>query len=233
MTGDPVDSAGAAPGAPPTVASLHVLAEHVLGAGLHAATGRIGLQAVPGGFATPASADGALGGRLAVSGGELVITRPDGSERRAPITTPAAAAAFFGVEPGMPSSVYPPTTELVLDAPLDIEPAVARQVCDWFGLGDAALARFGDLHAVQSPSGRTLWPEHFDLALAMSEVNYGVSPGDPVHAEPYLYVGPWTPRSGSFWNEPFGASVPASVIATVDDALGFFEEGRLLAAESS
>ena len=85
-------------------------------------------------------------------------------------------------------------------------------------------------HADQDPSGRTLWPEHFDLGLSMAEVNYGVSPGDDLHAEPYLYVGPWTPREGPFWNEPFGASVPASAIATVEDALAFFEEGRSLAA---
>ena len=43
------------PGAPPTIMSLHVLAEHVLGAGLYAATGHIGLQVAPGGFGTPPS----------------------------------------------------------------------------------------------------------------------------------------------------------------------------------
>ena len=38
-----------------------------------------------------------------------------------------------------------------------------------------------------------LWPEHFDLATTIDEVNYGGSPGDDGHPLPYLYVGPWTP----------------------------------------
>ena len=36
-----------------------------------------------------------------------------------------------------------------------------------------------------------LWPEHFDLAIDVDEVNYGVSPGDGYHGAPYAYVGPW------------------------------------------
>ena len=50
-----------------------------------------------------------------------------------------------------------------------------------------------------------LWPEHFDIAIELgaegSRANYGVSPGDADHAEPYLYVGPWTaPPAGELWN---------------------------------
>ena len=31
--------------------------------------------------------------------------------------------------------------------------------------------------------------------------NYGASPGDEQHAEPYLYVGPWTAEpQGELWN---------------------------------
>ncbi|MGZ4684097.1 MAG: hypothetical protein ACXWA3_16820 [Acidimicrobiales bacterium] len=226
------DAAEPAPGAPSTIRSLHVLAEHVLGAGLYAATGHIGLQVAPGGFATPSSADGELAGRLAVSRGRLLITRPDGSEQQAEITTPAAAAAFFGVDPGMPSSVYTPATDLVLDASLEVDRAVAEQVGQWFELGDEALARLAAAHAAEDPTGRTLWPEHFDLSLSMAEVNYGASPGDDLHPEPYLYVGPWTPHSGAFWNEPFGASVPASQVASVDDALAFYAEGHDRAADA-
>jgi hypothetical protein len=166
-----------------------------------------------------------------VVGGTLVIVRPDGSTSEAAITTAAAAAAFFGVEPGMPPGVYAPATELDLDQPLEIDPAVADQVGAWLELGDAALARFASAHAGEDPSGRTLWPEHFDLGLSMAEVNYGVSPGDDLHAEPYLYVGPWTPRAGAFWDEPFGSSAPASAIASVDEAVAYFERGRAAAAE--
>ena len=41
------------------------------------------------------------------------------------------------------------------------------------------------------------------------------------------------PAKAPFWNEPFGASVTASAIASVDDAVAFFEQGRWLAAGSS
>ena len=188
--------AAAGSGAPPTIESLHVIAEHVLGAGLYAATGHIGLQPAPGGFGTPESADGALGGRLAVSHGALVIARSDGSRQEAPIHTVAEAADFFGVEPGMPSSVYTPATALDLHAVLPVDLGVAEAVGAWFELGAEALGRLAAAHADQSPTGATLWPEHFDLGLSMAEVNYGVSPGDELHAEPYLYVGPWTPAGG-------------------------------------
>jgi hypothetical protein len=216
--------------APPTVRSLHVLAEHVLGAGLHAATGHIGLQVAPGGFATPTSAVAALDGRFSVAHGVLVLDRPDGARQEAPISTVRSAAEFFGVAPGMPASVYQPSNELDLDGLLPIDVAVAERIGEWLALGDEALDRFAADHAGEQPGSRTLWPEHFDLGFSMAEVNYGVSPGDAVHAEPYLYVGPRTPRTGAFWNEPFGASVAASAIRSLADAVAFFEQGRTLAA---
>jgi hypothetical protein len=79
-----------------------------------------------------------------------------------------------------------------------------------------------------------LWPEHFDAATTIAEVNYGVSPGDDAHPLPYLYVGPWSPPSpdGAFWNESFGASRNVDARTTVDDALAFFHEGRRRAAEA-
>jgi hypothetical protein len=59
-----------------------------------------------------------------------------------------------------------------------------------------------------------LWPEHFDLGIALDEVNYGVSPGDNGHPLPYAYVGPWTPREGEFWNASFGAVRTAEQLPT-------------------
>jgi hypothetical protein len=70
-----------------------------------------------------------------------------------------------------------------------------------------------------------LWPEHFDLGVTLDEVNYGVSLGDGYLAEPYAYVGPWQPRTGPFWNAPFGAARP---LRDVPDVAGFFAEGRSL-----
>jgi hypothetical protein len=215
---------------PPTVPSLHIIAEHVLGAGLHAATGRIGLQVVPGGFGTPDHAADTLGGVWSVTDGQLRVSGADGSARTSPITTVRAAGTFFGVTPGMPESVYAATTPLDLDRPLPIDETVARRVAEWLELGGRALTILAERHADASPSQQTLWPEHFDLGLEMAEVNYGVSPGDEPHPEPYLYVGPWTPRPGPFWNEPFGASLPADAVGSVGDAVAFFEQGRVLAA---
>jgi hypothetical protein len=53
-----------------------------------------------------------------------------------------------------------------------------------------------------------LWPEHFDIAIELGSeargvrANYGFSPGDEQHEEPYLYVGPWSAPidDGDVWN---------------------------------
>jgi hypothetical protein len=71
-----------------------------------------------------------------------------------------------------------------------------------------------------------LWPEHFDLSSTVNEVNYGVSPGDDAHPGPYAYVGPWTPRTGAFWNASFGALRARDEVTTAAGLLAFFEEGR-------
>jgi len=73
---------------------------------------------------------------------------------------------------------------------------------------------------------RAPWPEHFDLAVTLGEVNYGVSPGDDAIPYPYAYVGPHVQRAGAFWNEPFGAARAISELADADGVLAFFEEGR-------
>jgi hypothetical protein len=214
---------------PATRRALHGVAEHVLAAARHQATGRIGLRATPGGFGTPPfTVDGAAR-QVRIEGTDLVVA-DGGAERRAPLRTIGEAAAFVGIEPGAPADVYPPATPLEPDAPLTVDPAAATTVHGWFHLTDRALAAFRDEHAGQEPSIAQLWPEHFDLAITMAEVNYGGSPGDDDHEVPYLYVGPWNldGRVGAFWNEPFGASRPHGQVRRVDEALAFFAEGRSL-----
>ena len=49
-------------------------------------------------------------------------------------------------------------------------------------------------------------------------------------AEPYAYVGPWTPRTGEFWNQSFGAAQPMSALGGADAVADFFREGARLAA---
>ena len=105
---------------------------------------------------------------------------------------------------------------------------------EWFRFVDTALEEFRHRHAALLPSVVQLWPEHFDLACSIGEINFGGSPGDAGDSgrvEPYLYVGPWSPPPvGGFWNEPYGAALERSAVTTVDDALEFFERG--LAAAS-
>ena len=211
--------------------SLHAVAEHVLAAARYQAIGRIGLQVVHGGFATPPFGDDQR--TIGVQGTELVV-RAGGRERRAPITTLRAAGELAGVEPGAPSDVYKPATPCDLDAPLLVDADAARRLADWYALGDAALRRLRSQIAEDQPSDLTLWPEHFDAAIRAGEVNYGASPGDARVPEPYLYVGPTgldlAATGDRFWNQPFGATVTWEDVGSVGDAVEFFRQGRRHAA---
>ena len=208
--------------------SLHAVAEQVLAAALWRASGRIGLRATEGGFGTPAFPLGGRGRQVRVEGLDLVVV-DDGHERRAPLTTVAAAAAFVGVEPGAPD-VYPAATPVDLDAPLPLDPADAHAVHRWFERTDRALATLCDQVGGAPSAHAQLWPEHFDLAVTIAEVNYGGSPGDDGHPTPYAYVGPWdrSALAGDFWNEPFGASRPDADLPSPADLLTFFEQGHAL-----
>jgi hypothetical protein len=220
--------------------ALQSVAEHVLSAALHAATGRIGLRRTPGGFGTPPFTVDGGDRQLRVDGTELV--RTDGeSEQRRPLTTLRDAAALAGIEAGAPVDVYTPSTPLDLDRPLAIDAYAADLLADFYAAVDAALEQLRSDHAGDDPAIVQLWPEHFDLATSIAEVNYGGSPGDDGHARPYLYVGPWNLPEGvagdRFWNEPFGASTAAVVGAgggrdgAVADALDFFRAARAHLAE--
>jgi hypothetical protein len=76
--------------------------------------------------------------------------------------------------------------------PLDVDPEGAAALAEWYALGDEVLRALG--------GEPILWPEHFDLAIVIGEANYGFSPGDEAHAEPYAYVGPFEPVEGELWN---------------------------------
>ena len=74
-----------------------------------------------------------------------------------------------------------------------------------------------------------LWPEHFDLGIAVDEVNYGISPGDARQPSPYAYVGPWTKREGQFWNAAFGSLRAATELLDADLVAAYFSAGRAVA----
>lgn len=193
--------------------SLHGVAELLIAGPQHRAHGTIRLRVTPGGF-------GGVAVDLRVAGADLVW---DGG--RAPLAgTYRALAAAAGVEPGPPEGVYHDTSGVGPDDEIAVDPAAAARLADWFARGDAGLRAFAP---EQTP---VLWPEHFDLATSVDEVNYGVSPGDAGHPEPYAYVGPWAPREGPFWNAPFGALRPASELPDAAAVAAFFAEGRAAAA---
>jgi len=144
-----------------------------------------------------------------------------------------AAAALVGTDPGFPWTRHPPATELRPDDELELDEGSARVLADWFDLGDRALRRLATGVAPAGTADATpepvVYPEHFDLAITLDEVNYGASPGDDEHAAPYLYVGPWAGRPAGddgFWNASFGAERSLPDVRDVDAAVGFFLEGR-------
>jgi hypothetical protein len=188
--------------------SLHAVAEQLLAGPQHRTQGTIRLRITPGGF-------GQLAGPWRVEGTARV-----GPALRVPLTgTIADVAEAVGVEAGAPT-IYSDHADLAADAPLAVDAAAAAEIADWYARGDAGLRAFAP---DEEP---VLWPEHFDLGVAVDEVNYGISPGDGGHATPYAYVGPWTPREGPFWNVPFGALRAAAELPDADAVAAYFTEGR-------
>jgi hypothetical protein len=174
---------------PATVAALHRVAEQIV-APARKPENEIALYATPGGFGTPVFEYAGASQQVRVAGAELVHT-VGGDERRTPLASLEAARGLVAdLVPGALST-----------EPLNIDAAAATVLGEWYAFGDAVLAAFSDATASEA----RLWPEHFDLAIEMGEepqrANYGFSPGDADHPEPYAYVGPWTAEvSGEFWN---------------------------------
>jgi hypothetical protein len=194
-----------------TRSSLHGLAELVLAGPQYAESDTIRLRITPGGFGTVAAPD------LRIEHLDLVT-----QTTRLPLGgTFAGIARAAGVDARALRDVYSGGPGVSLDDPVVVDPHAAQIVLEAFANGDLALRCFApDAEPV-------LWPEHFDLAITVAEVNYGVSPGDSHLPEPYAYVGPWTPRSGAFWNTAFGAARPLTELDGVDALVEFFHGGAL------
>lgn len=204
--------------------AFHVLAERVLAPDLHRSTGRIGLRRTPGGFGQPEHVVDGARRRLRVDGTRLAVVEGD-VERWVDVPTLGDACAAAGVDAEVELGVYATSTPSDPSTTLSIDPSAAQLVASWFALVDEAVEELRRRHAHLRPSITQLWPEHFDLACSMSEINFGGSPGDDGRPEPYLYVGPWTPRDGDFWNEPYGAARSCVEVSSVGDAVAFFEAG--------
>jgi hypothetical protein len=186
-----------------TRTELHRLAEEVLKPARERVNGRFGLRALPGGFGTPPFGDVM---QVHVDGTDLVMRDADGVRRE----------------------------------PIDVDPEGAGALADWFAFGAGVLE---ELRAEAPPelaaTPPQLWPEHFDVAIELGSeeagrrANYGASPGDEEHPEPYLYVGPWTARpEGELWNATAypGAELSYADLIAVSDrreaALDFFRRRR-------
>jgi hypothetical protein len=207
--------------------SLHQVAEHVLSAARKRATGQIALVPGEGGVRTPPLPDGRV---IALIDGDIAVMDAK-RVRRAPLTTPRAAAVFVGTEPGFPWTKHPPGTESMPDAPLVVDLDAARVLAHWFALGEAALRELATTLTPGAEPTPQIYPEHFDLAITIAEVNYGASPGDDAIAAPYLYVGPFAGPPGGddqFWNAPFGAYMTISEVDTEAAAVAFFLNGHQL-----
>jgi hypothetical protein len=199
--------------------ALHRVAERIV-APARKPDNEISLRATPGGFGTPAFEHLGVERRVRVDGVELVYEL-GGAESRAPLTSLASAGALV-------AELLPADADLD-DSPLTVDPEAARALAAWFELGAHAL----DGLSVESGPGDDataprLWPEHFDVAIEAGDeaagrrANYGFSPGDEHHPEPYLYVGPWSAEvSGALWTgRGFnGAELGYADLAAAEDQL--------------
>ena len=158
---------------PDTRAALHRVAEGVV-APARKPENEISLRYTRGGFGTPFFEQDGRDCQVRVEDGELVRQRGAEEERE----------------------------------PIDgVDPAAAAALGDFYGFACSVLEELRAQQADEDPSLVLLWPEHFDIAIELgseargTRANYGASPGDADHDEPYLYVGPWNAEvSGELWN---------------------------------
>jgi hypothetical protein len=193
--------------------SLHGVAELVLAGPQYRATGKLRLGVVPGGFAT------ILTPRLRVDGSR--VAGADGVTVAIGGRTPRALAVELGVAAGRPEGMYEGGSGVSPDETLALDADQADVIIGALAAGHDALIAFA---ADESP---VLWPEHFDVAIRVHDMNFGVSPGDGFIEEPYAYVGVASPPAGDlFWNAPFGAAVPLRELPDASAVAGFFAAGR-------
>jgi hypothetical protein len=215
--------------------ALHRLAVYVVSPARRLATGNeIALAPTPEGFGTP---PGEAWGQLRVAGEELLLRRDD--ERRAPITSLRAAAAFAGIEPDLAAATqFDVPSAGDLDAPLDVDAASAAVLAAFYAVVADALDELrAELAPADDASPVHLWPEHFDVAIDAGDAararrgTWGGSPGDAAHPEPYLYVSLWSgaPDDPFFSETAFaGASLGYDALCAATDprarALAFWRE---------
>ena len=194
--------------------SQHAIAELLLAGPQYRRDSTIRLRVVPGAIAT-VTAPELRADHLNVWLGDASVAIGD--------ATYAELGAHLGIVAGAPEGLYHDGSGAEPSDRPELDPEAAQALRAALFRGDQALRAFAP------DATPVLWPEHFDVGVTVDEVNYGVSPGDGYLGEPYMYVGPHKPRTGDFWNAPFGAALPLA--ATVEEVAAFFAEGRKQAAE--
>jgi hypothetical protein len=183
--------------------ALHRVAEAIV-APARKPESEIALRYTRGGFGTPFFEEGGADCQVRVEHGELVRQRAKEESRES-----------------LP----------------DVDVAAAKALGDFYGFACSVLEELRGQEGDADPSLVQLWPEHFDLAFELGSekdgqrANFGASPGDADHDEPYLYVGPWNAEvSGELWNATAfkGADLRYSDLLGADDqrrsALDFMSE---------
>lgn len=218
-----------------TRTALTALAFFVLAPARHATNGKIGLRWTKGGFGTPFFGPDR---QVRVDGDRLVVQERDRAAA-VRITTLRQAGEAVGISPGAPPGINfhdtPTMPDLDEDLPVSMD-AVAF-LDDWFGWATRVLEELRVDAGLPDDTRVQIWPEHFDAAIELGDADagtrasYGASPGDDAVPTPYLYVSPWTPRDGVFWNAPFGGALLTldQIRASGDDlgaARDFFAAAR-------
>jgi hypothetical protein len=182
---------------------LHKVAEAVVSPA-RKPENEIALRYTRGGFGTPFFEEDGADCQVRIENGELVRQRGN-QETREPL-------------------------------PDSIDSGAASALGDFYGFACSVLEELRAVEPDGDPSLVQLWPEHFDIAFELGSgsaerANFGASPGDPDHPEPYLYVGPWTAEvSGELWNgKGFkGAELTYAELLEADDqrrtTIDFFAE---------
>lgn len=196
--------------------ALHAVAELLLAGPQYEASQTIKLRITSDGFATVALPD------IRLSQFDLIAVDPATGESKT-VTLPGRrlddAAKAAGLTPRPLDDVYADATGFDLHEQLIMGEAGVKAILDAFVMGDAALRL---ISPEQTP---VLWPEHFDVGISVGEVNLGISPGDSYLGVPYAYVGPWTARTGEFWNAPFGAVRVVKDLGSAEAIAEFFAAG--------
>lgn len=202
----------------PTRLSLHAVAELLVAGPQKRESDTVRLRYVPGGFATVKTPEASVvNGDLVTESASIAL---DGQ-------TVADVAAAAGITPSDLREFHRDYTAFTPESVLTVDPEAAAVLEEAWRVGVDALTAF-------APEAElVLWPEHFDVAVAVDEVTYGVSPGDDSIGVPYAYVSPFT-KDGlddPFFNQPFGAATPLTDIGDTTAVTAFFMRGRALTGQ--